>query len=407
MYNRLTKEQREEFEKIILALGETLDISETQYNALVQSYNAVGKFLQGDQELGSYDPLVSPQGSLRLGTIIQPVNEGDDMDVDLVFRLNDKHPEWTQKTLKDKVGARLKSSPMYCDMLDDEGKRCWTLLYRQDSENLKERYHMDILPSVASRDYEEQMKQVLAEAFDVNKTDKISIRITDKGRVGYNTQTDIKDWLKSNPDGYAIWFASRCKENLSKCQLLTEDIIPIGKYNPNKTPLQRIVQILKRHRDIMFNHDDDKPISIIITTLAAQAYKGENDVLEGLVNVVTHMRDYITKDADDSDKVANPLNLSENYAEKWKIVPKKRENFYNWMDAVNRDLNAVLSSSGPAIWNSMKKPFGQMIVESANKKYTESKKAGFNSTGAKIAATGVLGSIGNTLNAGNTFYGEK
>lgn len=407
MYNRLSKEQREEFEKIILALGETLDITETQYYALVQSYNAVGKFLQDDPELGSYDPLVSPQGSLRLGTIIQPVNEGDDMDVDLVFRLNDKNPFWTQQTLKDKVGARLKNSPRYSKMLDKEGKRCWTLIYRQDSENLKERYHMDILPSVASKDYEEQIRLVLAEAFDVNKIDKISIRITDRERVGYYTQTDIKDWLKSNPDGYAIWFASRCKENVPKRQLLTEDIIPIGKYNPNKTPLQRIVQILKRHRDIMFNHDDDKPISIIITTLAARAYKGEADVLEGLVNVAAHMRDYITKDKDGSDKVANPLNPSENYAEKWKIVPKKRENFYKWLDAVNRDLNTILSSKGPAIWQSMDKPFGHLIVESANKRYSQYVKDGIKSGGTKLAATGVLGAVGQALNAGNTFYGEE
>ena len=114
-----------------------------------------------------YDPLVSPQGSLRLGTIIQPINEEVDMDVDLVFRLNDKHPEWTQKILKDKVGARLKSSPIYAKMLDDEGRRCWTLLYRQDSDDLKKRYHMDILPSVASKDYEEQNRLSLTEGIFV------------------------------------------------------------------------------------------------------------------------------------------------------------------------------------------------------------------------------------------------
>ena len=92
MYSRLNQQQREEFEKIILALGESLDITEKQYNALVQSYGAVGKYLQDDPELSAYDPLVSPQGSLRLGTIIQPINEGDDMDVDLVFRLKEKNP---------------------------------------------------------------------------------------------------------------------------------------------------------------------------------------------------------------------------------------------------------------------------------------------------------------------------
>lgn len=407
MLSRLNPQQREEFEKILLALGESLDISETQYNALVQSYGAVGKFLQGDPELSVYDPLVSPQGSLRLGTIIQPINEDDDMDVDLVFRLKEKSPEWTPKTLKDKVGARLKSSPRYSKMLDDEGKRCWTLLYRQDSDNMKERYHMDILPSVANKDYEEQMRRVLTEAFDLKKLDSISIRITDKEREGYTTQIDIKDWLKSNPDGYAIWFANRCKLRVSTRQLLTEDIIPIGKYNPNKTPLQRIVQILKRHRDIRFNHNDKKPISIIMTTLAAQAYQGESNILEGLVTVVNHMRDYITRDENGNDKVANPLNPDENYAEKWIKDPERRDNFYKWLEAVHDDLKAILSSKGTAIWKTMDKPFGQLIVESANKRYTERMKANLKSGGAKIASTGMLGAVGQTLNAGNTFYGKE
>lgn len=407
MYRKLNEQQKEEFERIILALGESLDITETQYNALVKSYSAVGKYLQDDPELSQYDPLVSPQGSLRLGTIIQPINDGDDMDVDLVFRLKEKNPAWSQKTLKDKIGARLVCSARYKEMLDEEGRRCWTLLYRQDSEHLKERYHMDILPAVANKDYDEQMRAVLSEAFTTENMDKISIRITDKEREGYETQTHINGWLKSNPDGYAIWFANRCRDMVSKTQLLTEDIIPIGKYNPNKTPLQRIVQILKRHRDIMFNNDEDKPISIIITTLAAMAYKGEKDVLTGLVNVVEHLRDGISKDDDGNDKVANPLNPEENFADKWIEKPRKRDNFYAWHDAVKRDINAILSSKGPEIWNSMNKPFGRLIVESANKRYTESKKASFKNEGAKIASSGVIGIIGHSLNAGNTFYGKE
>lgn len=405
MYNNLNQQQREEFGKIILALGESLDISETQYNALVNSYLAVGKYLQDDQELSLYDPLVSPQGSLRLGTIIQPINEDVDMDVDLVFRLNEKNPTWTPKILKDKVGRRLKTK--YGEKLDEEGSRCWTLLYRQDSPNLKEHYHMDILPSVSNKDYDVQMRNILSERFDINSLDKISIRITDKDRNGYATQTNIHDWLKSNPDGYAIWFANRCREKVSKRQLLTEDIIPIGKYNPNKTPLQRIVQILKRHRDIMFNHDKKKPISIIITTLAAQAYQGESDILEGLVNVVNHMKDGIREDANGNKIVANPLNKEENFAEKWIDDPIRKDNFFNWLEAVKRDLNAILSSKGISVWNNMNKPFGRRIVESANKRYTESKKTSFKNDGTKIAATGVLGTIGQALNAGNTFYGEE
>ena len=157
----------------------------------------------------------------------------------------------------------------------------------------------------------------------------------------------------------------------------------------------------------MFNGDKKKPISIIITTLAAHAYQGESNVLEGLWNVVEHMTDYITKDDDGNDKVANPLYPEENYAEKWIKDPKRKENFYAWHDAVKRDLSAILSSKGASVWSSMNKPFGSSIVELANKRYTDSKKASIKSGATKLASSGLLGAIGQSLNAANTFYGEE
>lgn len=408
MLSKLTPEQRKEFEKVISCLGQSLDISETQYYALVKSYEAVGKFLQNDDELSKYDPLVTPQGSLRLGTIIQPVNPDDDMDVDLVFRLSEKKPEWTQKHIKDMVGKRLEQSDRYGPMMKKkEGRRCWTLLYRQDSDNLRERYHMDILPAVATKDYEEQMRQIISEAFSMDKLSNVAIRITDKDREGYTTQTDIRDWLKSNPDGYAIWFANRCRESVPKKQLLTEDIVPLKKYTPDKTPLQRIVQILKRHRDLMFPKDDNEPISIIITTLAAQAYNGESDILEGLANVVTNMQKFITKDEKGNDKVANPLNPDENFADKWIETPEKRDKFYKWLCQVKKDLSAIFSSSGVMIWDSVGKSFGKNISESANKLYTKNASSFYKSGSARIGATGVIGAVGQTLNASNTFHGKE
>ena len=157
---------------------------------------------------------------------------------------------------------------------EEEGRRCWTLLYRDNSDNPKEKYHMDILPSVADKDYANKLTKLYAESFSEKSIDQISIRITDNKSEDYKTSKDIKNWLKSNPDGYALWFANRCKSDES-IKMRTEDVVPIGKYNKEKTTLQRIVQILKRHRDIMFSEDtDNKPISIIITTLAAKAYHG-------------------------------------------------------------------------------------------------------------------------------------
>ena len=57
-----------------------------------------------------------------------------------------------------------------------------------------------------------------------------------------------------------------------------------------KSPLQRCVQILKRHRDVMFADNlDSKPISIIITTLAGKAYQGEVEIADALDRILSNM----------------------------------------------------------------------------------------------------------------------
>lgn len=93
--------------RIYKVITETLSITETQFDNLVQSYGAVGRYLENDPVFAPYHPVVSPQGSLRLGTIIQPINKDDDLDVDLVYRIRGKNSFWTQKNIKDLVGNRL------------------------------------------------------------------------------------------------------------------------------------------------------------------------------------------------------------------------------------------------------------------------------------------------------------
>jgi hypothetical protein len=53
-----------------------------------------------------------PQGSFRLGTMIRPVCEEDDIDIDLVCQLTKKPDNWTQFDLKQKVGDRIKKTPL-------------------------------------------------------------------------------------------------------------------------------------------------------------------------------------------------------------------------------------------------------------------------------------------------------
>ena len=153
----------------------------------------------------------------------------------------------------------------------------------------------------------------------------------------------------------------------------------------------------------MFKDDkDDKPISIIITTLAAQAYNGEDNLLIGLYNVVNNMKLQIKNGI---YWVENPVNPEENFADKWPTHKKRQENFLKWLKQIKEDMNTILSCKGVTLQNQLSRVFGKEISASAFSKATEKVKN--NSSLLKIGATGALGSIGKALNAANTFYGEE
>lgn len=398
---------REELSTIFTSLSQNLDITKTQYENLTKSYSAVGKYLEEDPIFAPYHPVITPQGSLRLGTIIQPINDNDDLDVDLVYRLIGKRPNWTQYDIKYRVGQRLKAHRTYQDMLDNEGRRCWTLLYRQESEDVKEHYHMDILPCVADTGYVERIQKIEASRFSINEIDKIAIRITDNMDAKYKISEDKNDWRKSNPDGYAMWFASRCKNTNEIRETIMDSIMPIGKYVPNKTILQQIVQILKRHRDIMFNGDEDKPISIIITTLASRAYQGEANLFEGLSNVINRMEMFIKRDYNGTFIIENPVNAEENFADKWATHPKRKENFFKWLQKLKNDKNAIVSQKGVLLRETFAEAFGKHITDNVFSNTVEFHKSEATNGKLRVSSTGVIGAIGKTLNANNTFFGEK
>lgn len=408
MISTFTVEKRKELDNLFQQIAEGLDITETQFNNLVRSYNAVGKYLEEDDSFKAYRPVVTPQGSLRLGTIIQPITEGGDIDVDLVYRLNGKSSIWTQKDIKQLVGKRLKDHGTYSGMLDkEEGRRCWTLLYRQDSENAKERYHMDILPSVSDSEFNRRYESIRIREYSPQTIDQIAIRITDNKEPNYGRSTDITEWLKSNPDGYALWFAHRCKSVTEKRENLFEAVMPIGKYVKEKTILQRIVQILKRHRDIMFKDDEDKPISIIITTLAGRSYNGESSLLEGLYNVIGSMESHIKRNPNGEFVISNPVNPEENFADKWPTHPKRKENFFKWLRQVKSDVENIMNARGLQLRENVGSAFGEEFSKKMFNSMADQHKQTAINAGIKVGTTGVLGSVGKTLNAKNTFFGEK
>lgn len=334
----MSKEQGKKSDDIFNEIIKNLDISEMQYNEATRRYQAVGNWLSDEKsKLALYEPEILPQGSFLLGTIIKPINDTDEIDVDLVCRLEGKHPDWTQYDLKRIVGDRLKENETYKNLLDIEGRRCWTLKYSDDSK-----FHMDILPSIVSKGY----KTIISKAFSDFKYkdfEKTSIRITDNKEKNFYNETQIEKWHKSNPFGFASWFQERCSLLMKKSYFLNEAVNPLPNYQNEKLPLQMAVQILKRHRDIMFEKDKNKPISIIITTLAAKAYQKETDIYSAISNIINNMENFIEQRysyvlSKNIKWVSNPVNEEENFADKWAESQIKEDNFYKWLKKVKSDL---------------------------------------------------------------------
>lgn len=304
-----TREQA--ISEFLSRMADEISISEAMQKKAVSSYEAVGNYL--DEGIPCKVSIM-PQGSMNLGTTIRPLTDDDDgYDIDLVCLL--ENPNLTLSEIKNTVGKRLKESARYAKKIDAEGKRCWTLHY--------DGFHMDILPCVPRYGY--FIKPTLTE-----------IKLTHKvGPMQYIPKY-------SNPYQYQQWFEEQMKSVLASAReayartvRCSVDDVPTYVV---KTPLQKAIQLLKRHRDICFKEDDtNAPISIIITTLAAHAYNGEVDLYDALRHIIREMPNYI-EHRNGRYWVPNPTIADENFADKWNESEAKANSFYKWLEQVRTDL---------------------------------------------------------------------
>jgi len=322
-------------------LSELLDISESRYKEAVERYQAIGDWLvRKESNIEKYTPNIYPQGSFLLGTVIKPITDVEEYDIDLVCEVNLTKEEVSQKQLKEMVGYEIKSYAKSNNMKNppEEGKRCWTLNYAEGAQ-----FHMDILPSLPDS---ESFHLFLSSKGFSPVWAEFAIAITDKRHKNYEKIDE--DWPRSNPKGYAMWFKERMKVQFEKrrkllAELIKANVEDVPEYKI-KTPLQRAIQILKRHRDIMFENDPkNKPISIIITTLAAHAYNNEENLLDALINIVNGMSEYIQY-KEGNPWIPNPVNPTENFAEEWTRKPHLEENFKRWINRAKADFKTLLGS---------------------------------------------------------------
>lgn len=377
-------ESKQNIDEMLRKIAKEIEISKTEYEKAVKSYNAVGTFI--DNNIPQYDIKIVPQGSFRLGTVTKPITDEDEYDIDLVAIID--HKFLNAKELKNIVGDALKSSDRYSEKLV-EGKRCWTIEYSESSK-----YHMDILPTMMSDTYSTNKELTMTHKED-EKSDY--------------------EFRQTNPEAYYDWFVERMEEERKR---LKEEyavrnkleIVDVPEYEI-KTTLQVAIQILKRYRDIKFKETPDiKPISIILTTLMAKVYTGKENVYELIEKFSKEYMMHIEKDKNGNIIIKNPVNENENFADKWPKYPERREAFFKFMTELEQDLvinKILLEGNIREQADFYKKLFGENMVNRvyeniANETRSEREKANI-----YLKENGNITSQKTNINVRNhNFYGE-
>uniref|UniRef100_UPI003D90E177 nucleotidyltransferase domain-containing protein n=1 Tax=Gordonia sp. B7-2 TaxID=3420932 RepID=UPI003D90E177 len=231
--------------QLLGATIEQLDITDEAFDAAERCYLHLG------EHLSQANAQVYVQGSFMLGTVVRPHHRDGEYDLDLVSKLDVAKTSTTQQELKDRVGALLNDYHQEhvgegCETPIglSEGRRSWCLHYNK--------FHMDVLPAIP-------------DAASISTT---AIELTDR---------NLRYWQKSDPLTYVEWFRTQCAKQLAQERArLAKSYGSVNAVPTNRvrTPLHRVVQILKRHRDIYFADDlDDRPPSSLITTLAGNCQR--------------------------------------------------------------------------------------------------------------------------------------
>jgi hypothetical protein len=325
--------------RVLEKIVDSLDIPKSLYDRAVQRHRSLGEWLcRPESQFAKLNPHVSPQGSFRYGTVNRPLNPDEEYDLDNVTTLALSKTSMSQFELKENYGVEVRAYAKAHGMLKplEEMNRCWRLVYSDDVS-----FHLDTLPCIP----EDSMIFEAIQNFGVpDDWAQRAVAITDRRHSSYKQISS--GWPSSNPRGFARWFESRARQAAgnrimrlveSRAYAKVDDVPPYEW----KTPLQRSIQIMKRHRDVMFRDNPDvAPISMIITNLAAHSYEGEIDLYSALTNIVDRMPNFVRPTR---PRIPNPTDPREDYADKWAATPELEDNFWKWHFQLKADIRRVPS----------------------------------------------------------------
>jgi hypothetical protein len=292
-----TARRQQSFDNEVIGLLDAicadLEITSAMFGKAKDRYQSISSYLdEEDSPLRKYHPFIYPHGSINTETTVKPIGEVE-FDVDVICQM--EIPErMRQAAFLDLIYDRLKQRGIYTLK---RMNRCVRVQYADE-------FHIDITPGTPD----------LAQGPE-------NILVADK---------ELGGWKESNPKDYGVWFKAVAKLTPTIIYESRELMAKIAAAEPLPSPkftkpmLNRIVQLMKRHRDHAFAGDKNAPISAIIATLACRSYQHHAtneefyNQVEFLRTVIADMPSFITTFAGE-ESVPNPCNPLENYADKWKM----------------------------------------------------------------------------------------
>ncbi len=376
---------------VLEAICQELELSATQHQMAEERYGAVGKWLsEGDSPILRH-LTIYPHGSVALGTTVKPRGRNEH-DVDLVSRVLGLLRSFPPSQLKAIIGARLREHAYYASILEEK-RRCWRLNYANE-------FHLDITPSILNPDCPNGGELV-----------------PDK---------ELRCWKPTNPRGYKQQFDRRAllvpRIRFGKALLEHRaDIEPFPAQTMSKGVLRRSVQLGKRHRDIFFERLqalEQAPISVILTTLTAQAYElcvttqVYDTELQLLVDVVRTMPAFIEGPPRGHRRWAiwNETTAGENFAEKWNQDEALPAAFFAWHQDFLATVEHVAHVNGlDQLSEYLGEAFGPRPVNAAMNALTASISTARSAGGLFVVPSLGLSTAasGGTVVRGNTFYGAE
>ncbi|MGD0904306.1 MAG: nucleotidyltransferase [Terracidiphilus sp.] len=379
MMNQTFLETRQsQLDDLLARVCEELQLTPTRYDEAVARYEAVCRWLDVEgSAVASYEPTIYPQGSMRIGTTVKPLGR-EEYDLDFVCEFQVPASQMgSPLDLLKHVAHRLREHKVYRELLEVKN-RCVRLNYANE-------FHLDILPACPDP-----------------KSGRDCIVVPDR---------QSQAWKPSNPRGYADWFEDRCAITLfvefSKHAFAADaEPIPAQEASHEKATLKHVVQLLKRWRDIYYqNRCDEAPISMVLTTLAAQFYRGHASASEAMTTILTEIEGAINTAMPGRIYVLNPANPSEDLSERWDD-PASYAAFIEGISQLCSVWKQLTSASEMQKSASILEILVGEPTKEAVKKQARAFQAARSAALLKTASAGVISTTVGTSIRPNTFHGD-